>query len=1203
MSSRPAIPIKIQRDLLFECRYRCACDCEPVSLEKAHIIPWRETKDHKFDDLVVLCANCHTRADAEKWPESALRRFKEYPCALERGVLPPMSAEQKAMIDMILATPPDSMTEIQRLRVAAMVAAYAGVHFSEVSVISIAASNSSLVRLEMPRSAAECIIMGFQAQDPRLVSFLDDFSFAGGFIAQASTEKPELMSFGTDGCIKMIETASPTATDKPPVTNIKEEGLESLIFNAMTSFGWIAGKNEDYDKEYAVDLTHLAAFLKATQTEIAAALQIEKDGPERRRFLARLQGEVTKRGIIDVLRKGVDHEKFHIDIFYGTPSPENQKAVERHTANRFSITRQMRYSREETKRSLDLVLFINGLPVVTFELKNSLTKQTVEDAVEQYRRDRDPHETLFLPGRCVVHFALDDQKIQMCTELKGKKGIANESWFLPFDKGWDGGAGNPPNPYGIKTDYAWRRIITPGGLTDIIENYAQIVEEKNEKTGKKKRVQIFPRYHQLDSVRKLLAVAAWYGVGKRFLIQHSAGSGKSNSIAWLAHQLVGLRGTKAELFDSTIVVTDRRLLDKQIRETIKSFAQVSSIVGAVREGDGDSKTRQLSAFLKQGKKIIISTVQTFPYLLDQIGTEHRGKTFAIIIDEAHSSQGGRTSAAMNIALSEASAIDEEETTEDKINRSIESRKLLPNASYFAFTATPKNKTLELFGIPYRIGGVTKHRPFHSYTMKQAIQEGFIIDVLKNYTPVDSYYRLIKMIENDPEFDVKRARKKIRRYVESHDRAIRSKTEIMVDHFIEQVITQNKIGGQARAMVVTSSVKQAIQYFYAFRNYLEEIKSSYKAIVAFSGEPEFEGEKVSESKLNGFPSREIEDRIQEDPCRFLICAEKFQTGYDEPLLHTMYVDKVLSGIKAVQTLSRLNRAHPKKHDVFVLDFQNNTETIEQAFADYYRTTILSKETDPNKLHTLKSELDFYQVYSPEQIDTLVSLYLNGADRDKLDPILDACVAVYTSDLDENGQVDFKGTAKTFTRTYDFLASILPYGNAEWEKLSIFLNFLIPKLPAPVEEDLSKGILEKIDMESYRAEKKTTIQIIIPDYNAEIGPIPTSGGGQKTEPKLDRLSNILKAFNEQYGGLFDDARRMGEYITEEIPKRVSADKAYQIAMRNPDKQNARIEHDKAIQRVITALFRDDAQLFKQFQDNDSFRRWLTEMVFGMTYNGST
>ena len=648
------------------------------------------------------------------------------------------------------------------------------------------------------------------------------------------------------------------------------------------------------------------------------------------------------------------------------------------------------------------------------------------------------------------------------------------------------------------------------------------------------------------------------------------------------------------MFDSIIVVTDRRILDKQIRDTIKQFAQVGATVGhADRSGD-------LRTFLESGKKIIISTVQKFPFILDAIGNEQRGRRFAIIIDEAHSSQGGKTSAAVSMALSEAGAGEEDETTEDKINRIMAARKLLPNASYFAFTATPKNKTLEIFGEEYDAGGQTKHRPFHSYTMKQAIQEGFILDVLRYYTPVESYYKLIKKIEGDPEFDTKRARKKLRRYVESHEHAIRLKAEIMVDHFHEQVLSLNKIGGKARAMVVTSGIERAVQYYHAIRQYLLERKSPYRAIVAFSGEHEYGEVKVSEVSLNGFPSGRIADEIQRDPYRFLICADKFQTGYDEPLLHTMYVDKILSGIKAVQTLSRLNRAHPKKHDVFVLDFMNDADTIQEAFADYYRTTILSEETDPNKLHDLKAALDGYQVYADAEVDRLVTLYLDGADRDRLDPILDACVAVYKEQLDEDGQVDFKGKAKAFVRAYGFLVSILPYTSAEWEKLSIFLNFLVSKLPAPKEEDLSRGILESIDMDSYRVEKKASIHVQLADEDAEIEPLSATGGGYSPEPELDHLSNILKTFNDQFGDIpWEDEDRVRRLITEEIPAKVAGDTAYRNARENSDRQNARIEHDEALKRVMTAVLNDDMQLFKQFEDNEGFRRWLTDNVFGLTY----
>ncbi|MCX5718484.1 MAG: type I restriction endonuclease subunit R, partial [Nitrospirae bacterium] len=558
-------------------------------------------------------------------------------------------------------------------------------------------------------------------------------------------------------------------------------------------------------------------------------------------------------------------------------------------------------------------------------------------------------------------------------------------------------------------------------------------------------------------------------------------------------------------------------------------------------------------------------------VLDVIGDSHRDRKFAIIIDEAHSSQGGRTASKMNMVLSEPSVeygtFESPEEIEDTINKIITSRRMLSNASYFAFTATPKNKTLEIFGVPYKEGDVIKHRPFHSYTMKQAIQEGFILDVLLNYTPVSSYYKLIKSIESDPEFDIKKAKKKLRRYVESHDYAIGQKAEIMVDHFNEQVIGRHKIGGMARCMIVCSGIHRAIQYYHSVGAYLVEIKSPFKAIVAFSGDHDYDGKKVTESGLNGFSSSDIPDRFITEPYRFLVVADKFQTGYDEPLLHTMYVDKQLSGIKAVQTLSRLNRAHPLKTDTFVLDFINNVDVIQFAFSDYYRTTILCNETDPNKLHDLKATLDSYQVYNQGQIDELVSLFLTDESREKLDPILDSCVAVYKSELDEDGQVDFKGKSKAFERTYNFLASILPYANQGWEKLSIFLNFLIPKLPAPIEEDLSKGVLESIDMESYRVQIMETEKIKLADEDAEIDPILVAGGGNMAEPELDRLSNIIKAFNDQFGNIdWKDADKIRDIITADLPGKVLADKAYQNAMKQNDPQNARIEHDKALERVI-------------------------------------
>lgn len=974
-------------------------------------------------------------------------------------------------------------------------------------------------------------------------------------------------------------------------TNTKEVGLESLIVDYLVKNNeYELGQNSDYNKEYAIDETRLFRFLEETQLEELEKLGVLNSDIKRTKFLNRLQGEITKNGIIDVLRNGLKVYPAKFDLFYITPSEGNPKAKELYAKNIFSVTRQLMYSRDNSKLALDFAIFINGLPIITCELKNRLTKQNVEDAVYQYKIDRDPRELLFNLGRCMVHFAVDDNEIKMCTKLDGKK-----SWFLPFNKGYKDGAGNPPNKDGIKTDYLWKQILKKEELSNIIENYAQIVEEKDKDTKKIKRTQIFPRFHQYAAVKALLADVKKKGTGQKYLIQHSAGSGKSNSIAWLAHQLISITKNGNNIFDSIIVVTDRINLDKQIKNTIKSFMQIANTVG---HADSSGDLRDL---LIDGKKIIITTVHKFPFILDDIGNEHRKNNFAIIIDEAHSSQSGHMSAKMNMVLSEKYEESEDETTEDKILKILEGRKMLTNASYFAFTATPKNKTLEMFGVPYSSEGKIKHRPFKVYTMKQAIQEGFILDVLKNYTPIDSYYKLAKIVEDDPLFDKKKAQKKLRKYVESNETAIGLKAEIMVDHFHNQVIARGKIGGQARAMVVTSGIDRAIRYYYAISAYLEKRRSQYKAVVAFSGEHEFEGKKLTESSINGFPSNDIEKKFKKDPYRILVVANKFQTGYDEPLLHTMYVDKVLAGITAVQTLSRLNRAHPKKHDTFVLDFANGSDDIKAAFQDYYTTTILSDETDPDKLNDLESDILNYHVFTDYHVDTLVDLYLKGAERDKLDPILDVCSKNYEEELDEDGQVDFKSKTKGFVRTYGFLAAILPYGNVEWEKLSIFLNLLIPKLPSPKEEDLSKGILEDIDLDSYRSEVQTTMSIILEDNQLyEINPVPTSAGGGKGEVELDLLSNILASFHDLFGNVnWNDEDQVKKHIAS-IPEMVAKDKDYQNAMKNSDKQNAKIESDKAVTKAIVNIMSDNMEVFKQFNDNQSFEKWLKNMVFNVTYN---
>ena len=973
-------------------------------------------------------------------------------------------------------------------------------------------------------------------------------------------------------------------------TNTREEGLEALIVKWLVEQnGYEQGTNDDYSKEYALDETRLFRFLSETQPDEMDKLGVFKSDTKKRQFLNRLQGELAKRGIIDVLRNGIKVYPADLIMFYLTPTENNQKQKAMYEKNIFSVTRQLRYSQDAGKLALDLCIFINGLPVITMELKNQLTKQNTEYAVQQYKDDRDPRDILFSFKRCMVHFAVDDATIKFCTKLAGK-----DSWFLPFNKGYNDGAGNPPNPDGLMTDYLWKDILTKAKLSRIIENYAQVVEEVDEDTKKKSVKQIFPRYHQLDVVEKLLADVRANGVGKRYLIQHSAGSGKSNSIAWLAHQLIGIEQNGRPLIDSVLVVTDRRILDKQIRNIIKQFMQVkNTVVWAEHSGD-------LRKAIQDGKRIIVTTVEKFPYIVTEIGQEHKTHKFAVIIDEAHSGQSGRNSAQMNLALSGLASEDDMDN-EDKINAMMEGRKLLTTASYFAFTATPKNKTEETFGVAYEEDGEIKHRPFHVYTMKQAIQEGFILDVLKYYTPIDSYYKLMKTVDDDPMFDKKRAQKKLRSFVESNEVTIAKKAAMMVDHFHEQVIAKKKIGGQARAMVVTASIPRCIEYYYAISKCLADRRSPYKAIVAFSGEHKYKGQEpaLTSAAMNGFSDALIPKTFKKDPYRILIVADMFQTGFDEPLLHTMYVDKPLYDIGAVQTLSRLNRAYPGKDDTFVLDFANKTSVIEESFSKYYRTTILSGETDPNKLYDLIAVMEDYQVYSNDDVERLVDLFLNGAERDRLDPTLDACTAVYKQ-LETDDQIKFKSAAKSFVRTYGFLGAILPYGNVEWEKLSIFLNLLIPKLPSPREDDLSEGILSTIDLSSYRNEAREMISIRLEDQDAEIAPVPAGKTGHIVEPEMDLLSRIISDFNDMFGNInWNDADNVQRQILE-IPAMVSRDKKYQNAMRNSDEQSARLESERALQQVIFAIMADNMELFKQFQDNPSFKKWLSDLVFNLTYN---
>ncbi len=972
------------------------------------------------------------------------------------------------------------------------------------------------------------------------------------------------------------------------VTNMKESGFEKHIFDTLIAHGnYVSGISTDFDRDYAVDLNHLLTFLTATQPDLVEEMGIDKEGSSRTAFLFRLRDEITRRGVLDVLLNGVRHQAFEVDLFYRTPSALNAKAVARFEANIFSVTRQLRYSLKDTQNSVDLALCVNGLPLATIEIKNNITGQTYHEAIEQYKRTRHPSELLFMPGRCAVHFAIDEKQAYFCSELKGE-----DSWFLPFNRGHNDGAGNPPNPDGYRTEYVWREVLTRASLVDIIENYARKITEKDPRTKKKHTKYIWPRFHQLEAVRALLADASLVGAGKRYLIQHSAGSGKSYSITWLAHQLINLSTAADEpLFHTVIVITDRRVLDSQIRNEIKRFTQVRSVVGAVTEG-----AAQLRQYLEQGKRIITTTLQKFPFILDELGNGHRDRRFALVIDEAHSSQGGQSTKAIHSALSSAEELD----AEDQLVQMMQQRKMPENTSTFAFTATPKNKTEEMFGTKQPDGSF---RPFHSYTMKQAIQEGFIKDVLAHYTTVASYYKLVKTVEDDPEFDVKRAQKKLRRYVESHDKPMREKADIMLDHFMREVYRPRRVGGKARAMLVTDGVKRVLDYKRIFDELITENNYPFEVLVAFSGERDWGGKKVTEATINGFPANDIPQRFKEDPYRILIVADKFQTGFDEPLLQTMYVDKGLSDVKAVQTLSRLNRAHPDKAEVFVMDFANDAESIRNSFAKYYRTTILSEGTNVNKLHDLKADLDAAQVYSDQKIETVVEMFLDGDDRTAFEGILEGCVEIYMEDLDEDERGEFKSKARGFLRLYNFLSALMDFNNDSWEKLSIFLNFLLPKLPSPKQDDdATRDLLETVNLESYRNEIKASTRIELEDEEGKLAPIPMkSAAAASAQTELEFLSQIVTTFNEIFGGTLNDPEFVARVMAKEVPEKLKKDVRLNNAIKQGDRKKIEIEKDRVMLDAMVDLqvqyaekIDDVAVLLKGFVDNQQQRRFLLSIV---------
>jgi type I restriction enzyme R subunit len=1017
-------------------------------------------------------------------------------------------------------------------------------------------------------------------------------------------------------------------------TDTSEKGFQRLIVKALSEKeGFETSVSNDFDREFCINKDQLLAFLEKSQ--LANYNYIQQVGE--RSFLVRLDKAIQEKGIIEVLRKGIKYNDKTIYFFFPQPnSSYNQKDQAKYEANIFSVTEELIYS-DDNKNRLDLTIFLNGLPIITMELKNAFTHQAVQNAIRQYMYDRNPKDKILSLGRCMVHFAADTTQVYMAGSL-----AKEQTAFFPFNKGLNEGrpfkpfgAGNPVNPNGLKTAYLWEEVLTKASLSNIIEKFATLLEEKDPETGKIKRIQIFPRYHQLTAVRQLLKDTKESGVGGRYLIQHSAGSGKSNSITWLVLQLVSLydKTNTQPLFDSVIVVTDRTVLDRQLRENIKSFAQVKKVVEAITGEAKDikqldpseesfSKTTHMRLALANNKKIITCTVQTFPHVLKTV-QDMAAKKVAIIIDEAHSSQSGEAAASMNALFADINTDDipkDEEgkiSTEDLLNHLIESRKMLPNASYYAFTATPKNKTLETFGRKQaykdEFGEEQKEfLAFHTYSMKQAIEEEFILDVLRNYTTWKSYYKVRHEdgTTSEKQFETKEANKKIRGYVEGHMLAITEKARIMIDHFNEHV--RMRIGNKAKAMVVCKSIESAMKYKEAFDQYLKEINSPYKAIVAFSGRKQHweTGVEMTEEKMNNFPDNEndIPKQFKKDEYRFLIVADKFQTGFDQPLLHTMYVDKQLSDVQAVQTLSRLNRAKkPHKRETFVLDFFNDVEDIQKAFEPYYTTTILSRETDRNKLNDLQDKLDAEQIYDLETVQEFFEDYYDATTgREKIDSIISQIARNFSEDLIKDKQIEFKGNVKSFVRTYSYLSRIIEFNNHYWEMLWLLLKHLVPHLNIEGDPD-DENILEFIDMDSYRTSRiidKTNI--VLEGEEGYIEPIPVSFGGGGVTSDFDTLESIVESFNRRFGdidwGEGVDPQEAENVLTKDIPERLENNADALLSILNSDKTNAREESNNLVKALMQSMMFTNTSIYKKYADDDSFRSRYQEFIFDLLWSKS-
>ncbi|EOX9269637.1 type I restriction endonuclease subunit R [Campylobacter upsaliensis] len=964
--------------------------------------------------------------------------------------------------------------------------------------------------------------------------------------------------------------------------NYTEKDLESLIEAHLLNNGYIKRESKDYDKSLCMDKELFERFLQSTQAK--ALQELEKRNIKEQELLKRVASQIQNKGILKALQAHI--EIMGVKLFLAYPKPNsnaNPQALENYKKNIFSITRQLYFS-EKNNKSLDMVIFLNGLPLITMELKNPFTGQNVYNAIEQYKKDRDPRESIF--KQSVVHFALDSDLIYMSTKLEGI-----QTKFLPFNRGLNNGSGaiglecgggNPAVKDKMKTSYFWEELLQKDTLSKLLFDF----------TIKNSKGVIFPRFHQFDVVSRLLKDVKEKGVGQRYLIQHSAGSGKSNSIAWLVHNLVSLHrienDKEKEVFDSILVVTDRRVLDRQIQENVKSFTQDKNLVESITDG-----SKQLKAAIEGGKKIIVTTIQKFPYIADEI-THLQNKSFAIIIDEAHSSQSGKNAEEMGKAISNK---DDKETgemdLEEELIKIIKNKKFQKNASYFAFTATPKPKTLEMFGSACEINGEKKFIPFHLYSMKQAIEEGFILDVLKGYITYASYYKIVSKNDNR-KYDKKKANAKLRAYVTNHIATIEKKATIMIEHFFQNIC--KKIGEKAKAMIVTSSRENAVKYYLFFKKYLQKNHPEYQALVAFSGVKEINGESYSEAELNGFSEAMLKDEFKKDKYRFLIVAEKYQTGFDEPLLHTMYVDKRLEGISAVQTLSRLNRICQNKEDTCVLDFVNTHEEIGKSFSTFYGQTYLKEPTNIDNIYTLKSELFDYGIYTQDELNSFIEAIRKEQDENKIHSKLDNMIKEYNAKSDDE-KTEFYTKAKVYLREYAFLAQILPFNDIELEKLSILLKMLIAKIVPPRTEDLAKGILNNVDLNSIRIilESKKDISL---SSNGELSPAEADDSSKK-EVELERLSNIVREFNTKFGSVdFGTNEKIAKELMD-LKDDIAKEQTFRDSL--GDEQNARRLFADIFKIQYLQFFKRNKDFFTQLDNKEEFKERVSNVIYEMIDEG--